>query len=131
MLEILDRLRQLEEDKREAEVGTAEFVAMAAEAEGLSRDVFRWSQLQDDLAKASTRRRETGAVTGRSIEATPPRPLQQILADWREAEVRLQRLAPGSPEATSTTREIEALREQYRAIHQTKVDRDDDLGEPA
>jgi hypothetical protein len=125
MLEIIDRLRQLEEDKREAEVGTPEFVSMATEAEGLSRDVFRWSQLQDDLAKASTRRRETGEVSGRSIEATPVRPLQQILADWREAEVRLQRQAPGSPEARSTTREIEGLREQYRAIHEAKVDRED------
>jgi hypothetical protein len=125
VLEIIDRLRQLEEDKREAEIGTPEFVAMATEAEGLSRDVFRWSQLQDDLAKASTRRRDGGGFSGRSIEDTPVRPLQQILADWREAEVRLQRLVPGSPEATSATREIERLREQYQAIHDTKVDREE------
>ena len=94
---------------------------MAAEAEGLSRDVFRWSQLQEDLARTSTDRRNRGELSGRPIEASPVRPLQEILADWREAEVRLQRLAPGSPEAASTTRDIERLRDQYRAIHDTKT----------
>jgi hypothetical protein len=122
MLEILDRLRSIEEEKRRVEVGTPQFVALASEAEGLSRDVFRWSQLQDDLAHESPRRRATGTVTGRPIEASPVRPMQQILADWREAEIRLQRLRPGSREATQTIRDIERLRDEYQALHDRNVD---------
>jgi uncharacterized protein (UPF0335 family) len=126
MLEILDRLRRLEEEKRSVEVGTPEFAAMATEAEGLSRDVFRWSQLQDDLAHASKTRRKTGEVSGRPIEALSPRPLHRILADWREAEVRLQRLAPGSRAANATIRAIERFRDEYQAIHARKAEHEAD-----
>jgi hypothetical protein len=59
-----------------------------------------------------------------------PRRLDRILANWREAQFRLEIAALGSPEAEAATREIERLREEYQAIHGVKMNgHSDGLGE--
>lgn len=53
-----------------------------------------------------------------------PRPLDRVLAHWREAQLRLEIAVPGSPEAEAAARDIERLREEYQAGHESRVDVD-------
>lgn len=124
MLSLVDRLRGLEQEKRQHPIGSEPFVALAAEAEQLSRLIFRWSQMQGALAEESPRRTD-GA---HAISDVAPRPIHRLLADWREAELRLLGAVPGSPEAQAATDQIEALREEYRRVQddQRRADREHD-----
>src|SRR3954470_4906337 len=115
MLRMLDELRDVETRKREAPIGTPEFVGLAEEAENLSRLVFRWSGLQMQLASQSQ-----AAVRGGTLEPEPttsiePRPLDRVLALWREAQFRLETPRPGSAEAEAAANDIERLREEFHA----------------
>ena len=50
-----------------------------------------------------------------------PRPLDRVLAHWREAQLRLEIAKPGSPEAEEAVRDIERLRDEYQAGHEAHV----------
>jgi hypothetical protein len=119
MLEMLDRLADIERRKAEIEeVGSAPFVELAAEAEALAQVVFRWSQLQLQQAIAATLvPREERAVRLADIQ---PRRLDVILADWRQAQVRLDAARPGTPEALRAADDVERLRTEYRAAQRDK-----------
>jgi hypothetical protein len=111
MLSLVDQLRELERQKRGHPIGSPEFVRLAAETEGLSRLIFRWSQMQGALAEDTLR-----SQPGASIEEIAPRPIHRLLADWREAELRLLSASPGSPDAERATDAIERAREEYRRL---------------
>lgn len=125
MLSLVDRLRGLEQEKRQHPIGSDPFIALAAEAEQLSRLIFRWSQMQGALAEESPRQSD-GA---HAISDVQPRPIHRLLADWREAELRLVGAVPGSPEAQAATDQIEVLREEYRRVQedQRRADREHDV----
>lgn len=53
-----------------------------------------------------------------SIEQTPPRSIQLILAEWRDAEKRAGEAEPGSPEAVELERVIDLLRDEYLRAHE-------------
>jgi hypothetical protein len=119
MIEYIDQLRAAEETKRTVEVGSAAFIRAAKEAEEISRLAFRWAQMQLQMALAVEG--GTGDIPGdvRLIEVEP-RPLDRVLAHWREAQVRLEVAAPGSPESEAAVRDIERLREEYQAGHKQR-----------
>ena len=121
MLDYIDRLREAEERKREVEVGSPEFITAAEDAAELSRMAFRWAQMQLQMALAS--QSETGGMAAdvRLIEVEP-RPLDRVLAHWREAQLRLELAAPGTPESEAAVRDIERLREEYQAGHEARGD---------
>jgi hypothetical protein len=48
-----------------------------------------------------------------------------ILANWREAQLRLEIARPGSPEASSAADGIERLREEYHAAHEVLANSDE------
>ena|SRR5215212_1787987 len=121
MLAMLDRLKALEVDKRQYPLGSAEFVERAEEVERLSRLVFRWSGIQQQMADQSVRRVETGALPAEPLAEVEPRPLDRILATWREAQLRFELAKPGSPEAQDAADEIERLREEYHATAEAKM----------
>lgn len=50
-----------------------------------------------------------------------PRPLDRILANWREAQLRFELATPGSAEAEAAMADVERLREEYQASHETRV----------
>jgi hypothetical protein len=127
MLALVDRLRDLEQQKRQHPIGSDPFLALAAEAEQLSRLIFRWSQMQGALAEESPRRSDAS----QAIRDVQPRPIHRLLADWREAELRLLGATPGSSEAEAATDQVEALREEYRRIEQDqrRAEGDDGGGE--
>lgn len=116
MLAMLDRLRALEVEKRRYLIGSPDFIALAEEAEALSRIVFRWSQLQEAMAEESRAADPSKPPLAVSIDGVPPRPIHDLLADWRECELRLLTAPTGSAEAQEAVRRIEAIREEYRVI---------------
>ena len=53
-----------------------------------------------------------------------PRPLDRVLAQWREAQVRLELATPGSPASEAAVQDIERLREEYQAGHRSRMEVD-------
>lgn len=130
MLEIIDQLRQAEERKQQVPVGSPGFLQAAKQAEELSRLAYRWAGMQLAMALDTNNRIASGQIDGEvRLITVEPRPLDRILAHWREAQFRLEIAALGSPEAEAATREIERLREEYQAGFEVKVNSDG--GQPA
>jgi hypothetical protein len=129
LLEMLDLLRASEERKREEELGSAEFVALAEEAEMQGRLVFRWTGLQLELAREAARRRALGELDPKlRINDIQPRAIDVILAGWREAQLRLEIAKPGSPDAAAAADRIERLRDEYHRAAAAQTDAAADLG---
>ena len=118
MLALLDRLREVERAKQNTTLGSAELLHLAHEAEELSRVIFRWSGLQLQQAEAS----QAWPDGGDRIGDARPRPLDRILANWREAQIRFDLAVPGTREAEQAASEVERLREEFRATQLTKFD---------
>ena len=119
MLDFIDRLRDAEEAKRAAEMGSPEFVEAARDAEDLSRMAFRWAQMQLQMALEV---QQGGTLPDVRLIDVEPRPLDRVLAAWREAQMRLELATPGSPDAEAAVKDIERLREEYQAGHRERVD---------
>jgi hypothetical protein len=121
MLGMIDRLRSVERDKQEARFGSPEFIAHAQEAERLSRMVFRWSGMQLGMAEAAAGDVQRGETSTEPLVNVHPRPLDRILANWREAQLRLEIAKPGSPEAAAAAEQVERLREEFHAVQDVKL----------
>jgi len=119
MLEFIDQLRAAEEAKRDVEMGSPEFVEAARKAEELSRMAFRWAQMQ--LQMALEVQDQGGDMTDVRLIDVEPRPLDRVLAAWREAQMRLDLATPGSPESEAAVRYIERLREEYQASYRARA----------
>jgi hypothetical protein len=119
LLDMIDELRAMELHKRTLALGTPEFVQQAARTADQGRIVFRWTQMQLEMAHETAARVERGeqAPNVHLIEVVP-RPIDKILAHWREAQLRLEIARPGSSEAVAATNDIERLREEYHAAHE-------------
>jgi hypothetical protein len=124
MVTMLERLSAVELAKRTLMVGSDDFIEHAREAERLARLVFRWSQLQLQLAEVSPAAVASGEMSGVAIDVIAPRPIDRILAEWREAQIRLEIARPGSPEATQAADDIERLRDEYHAAHRQVRERE-------
>ncbi|HET7473400.1 MAG TPA: hypothetical protein VFJ71_09765 [Candidatus Limnocylindrales bacterium] len=125
---IIERLGQIEHDKRGVALGSPEFISMAAEVERLSRLLFRWSGFQMQLATESASAVSRGDIPAEPLAAVQPRPLDRVLALWREAQIRLELAKPGSPEADAAATDIERLREEYHATTEAKLSEDETDG---
>ncbi|MFL5645231.1 MAG: hypothetical protein ACJ78L_07740 [Chloroflexota bacterium] len=116
MLDWINAMQEAESAKHDLPLGSPEFVAKAVEVERISKLAFRWAQMQLQVAEQAARRRETGELTGSEPLANfEPRPLDIVLSNWREAQLRLEVAPPGSPEAQQAVDDIERLREEYQA----------------
>jgi hypothetical protein len=119
LLEIIDDLRTLERRKQTVAVGTPEFVDLAVKAADQAKLTFRWCQMQLEMAHEAAARLESGQETPNvHLIKVVPRPIDRILANWREAQFRLEIARPGSREAMSAADEIERLREEYQVAHE-------------
>ena len=119
MLSLIDELRASEERTRQVVLGTPEFVEIARETEVAARLVFRWAQMQLELAQSSSPL--DAATEPVRLVNVVPRPIDRILANWREAQLRLEIAHPGSPEAEAAASDIERLREEYQAAHEVRL----------
>jgi hypothetical protein len=129
MLAYIDQLQAAEARKRSVEVGSHDFIAAAEEASELSRLMFRWAQMELEMALAVQAGGGAVAADVRLINVVP-RPLDRVLAHWREAQLRLEIATPGSPEADAAVRDIERLRDEYQAGHESQQADAEHLADP-
>jgi len=119
LLTIIDELRTLERRKQATALGTPEFVELAVKAADQAKLVFRWCQMQLEMALEASARLVSGEETPNvHLIKVVPRAIDRILASWREAQFRLEIARPGSPEAMSAADDIERLREEYQVAHE-------------
>jgi hypothetical protein len=119
LLANLEQLDALEQEKRRLDPGDPRIVELAAAVEEVARRVLGRTIRQHDLAAIAHRlaEQDSPAAPATSIEETP-REIHLILADWRDAERRAQAATAGSSEADEAAREVERLRDEYRAAHE-------------
>lgn len=118
MLSMLDRVRELESRKRELAPGTEQFAQLAWDVAEQARLIVRWSELQ--LRQANESLGEP--ASNMPLVDVPPRRLDAVLADWREAEMRLSQALPGSPEADRAAGDVARLRDEYAVLQDRKLD---------
>jgi hypothetical protein len=120
MIELIDQLKTKENQKREAPFGSLEFVGLARDTAESARLVFRWAQMQYEMALSTERIAPAGDGPVRLVNVIP-RPIDRILANWREAQLRLEIAHPGSPEAETAASDIERLREEYQVAYDARL----------
>jgi hypothetical protein len=114
----LEALATLEEEKRQIAPDDTRVVDLATRIEDIAKRVLVASGRQRELTEQIHRIADAGSAADppTSIEATP-RPIAAILADWRDAERRLEGTKSGSAEEREVEILVDQLREEYRAAH--------------
>lgn len=132
LLSALDRLYELETEKRQLQAGSRRFVELAEQVETLTHAVLTTTRRQEALAKAAEYTAGAAGPSGTPIDQIRPpgveRRLHEILSDWRAAERRLRDALPGSAEYAQTSAEVDALRYEYRLTHEEERRRTDRRG---
>jgi hypothetical protein len=123
MLRLVDRLRAAEVTKRAESPGTETFARLAWEVTELARTVTRWSELQLRQANEALASAVDTAETDGSpaLDTIPARRLDVVLAEWRQAEIRLSQALPGSPEVEAASEAAARLRDEYRTLQDRKL----------
>lgn len=114
LLATLDELYALENTKRELTPGSREFVELAGRIEQLARSVLTETRRQEAFAQRAERSRGTPDEVDRPLEDVPPRPIQIILAEWRQAERLQAGVENPSPAYDQLQADIRRLRREYR-----------------
>jgi hypothetical protein len=120
LLRALDRMNELEAEKRTVPTGSEKFVALAREVERLAVEVLRHTQNQSTLAETTEERADAGGGLGRPIAtiSAAPRDMPTILNEWRDAERALAAADPSSQEAAISAADVRRLRAEYRLAHE-------------
>ena len=118
LLADLEALEELERQKRGLQPDDPQLVDTARRVETIARRLLGQSVRQRELTAVINDLAQAGHPDApqRTIDATP-REIHQILADWRDAERRARAAAPDSAEAEAANADIDRLREEYRAAH--------------
>jgi hypothetical protein len=117
ILETIGKLTNLEVDKREAQPGTAAFVETARTVRTLAQALLDQAGDEQRLAERLQRLRQDahGAVPERPIaRVSGARPIQVVLAEWREAERRLIQAEVASDVERAAKADADRLREEYQ-----------------
>ena len=115
----LEALSTLEDEKRQIAPDDPRFVDLATRIESIAARVLVMSGRQRELTEEMHRIADDGSASSvpESIEDTP-RPIAAILADWRDAERRLEGTEAGSAEEREVEVLVEQLRDEYRKAHE-------------
>ena len=118
LLRDLDVLVTIEEEKRSLEPGDERLVELAGRIEEIAQRILSGSVRQHQLTQVVNAQVEAGSAHApeSSIDETP-RPIQAVLAEWREAERRALAAEPGSAEAAEADALVARCREEYRRAH--------------
>jgi hypothetical protein len=120
VMRALERLQELETEKRGIEPGTARFRKIAREVARLSASVFAHSHAQDQLAEKTVALREQAGIVLQPIaDIQPSREIQVILAEWRDAERRMSEAKPNSADHARAEADADRLRAEYRRTYQS------------
>ncbi len=119
LLRDLEVLVTIEEEKRSLEPGDPRLVELAARIEEIAGRILAATTRQHDLSRIVNGQVEAGSPNApdTSIENTV-RPIQAVLADWRDAERRALAADAGSAEAAEANALVDRLREEYRRAHE-------------
>jgi len=119
LLRDLDVLVTIEEEKRSLEPGDPRLVELAERIEEIARRVLDGTTRQHDLTRVVNAQVKAGSsgAPETSIDETV-RPIEAVLADWRDAERRAVVAEPGSAEAAEANAMVGRLREEYRRAHE-------------
>ena len=123
LLRDLEVLSTIEEEKRSLEPGDPRLVELANRIEVIAQRVLVGSVRQRQLTEVVNGQVEAGSPDAPSgtIEDTP-RPIAEILTQWREAERRVEAALAGSGEAAEAEALVERLRDEYRRAHEAARD---------
>jgi hypothetical protein len=123
ILRDLEVLSAIEEQKRTLEPGDPRIVELAKRVEEVATRVLAASVRQRQLAEINKAKVDAGVATTpeTSINDTP-RPIADILAGWRAAELRLEVAEPGSAETAEAEALSDQLREEYRRAFESRQD---------
>jgi hypothetical protein len=115
----LEVLGTIEAQKRSLEPDDPRLVELSERVEELAARLLASSSRQRHLTETGAARVEAGAATApdRSIEDTP-RPIPDILSEWRAAERRLEAAEPGSADALEAEAMADHLRQEYRQAYE-------------
>lgn len=119
LLEDLERLVALEEEKRTVPADDPRLVELAREVEEVAARVLAHSAAQRQLSEEVTSDLPPDAP---SIDETS-RPIAAILAEWRATEHQLATIEPDSPDAAALERRIGLLRDEYRRAYERAAGR--------
>ncbi len=119
VLRDLEVLGAIETQKRTLDPGDPQLVELSERVEALAARLLASSSRQRKLTEVSNAKVDAGASSAptAAIDDTP-RPIPDILAEWRAAERRLAAAEPGSAEALEAEAMTEHLRLQYRRAHE-------------
>jgi hypothetical protein len=122
LLRDLDVLVTIEEQKRLLKPGDPQLIELAGRVEEIARRVLDGTARQHALTRVANAQVRVGAPDApvAPIEETV-RPIQSILADWRDAERRATAAEPGSAEALEAEALVERLRDEYRRAHEAAL----------
>jgi hypothetical protein len=123
LLRDLDVLSAIEEEKRSLQPGDPRLIHLAARIEEIAQRVLVGSVRQRQLTEVVNAQVEAASpeAPDAPIEETP-RPMDAILADWRNAERRAAAAIPGSAEAAEAVALVGRLRDEYRRAHEAARD---------
>jgi hypothetical protein len=111
----LEVLAAIEDEKRTLAPGDPRLVELATRVEDVARRVLTSTVRQRKLTEAGKEQADAATPDApvASIEDTP-RPIAEILAEWRAAERRAAAAEPGSAEAAEARALGDHAREEYR-----------------
>jgi hypothetical protein len=115
----LDVLSAIEEQKRALEPGDPQLEALSERLDAVATRLLDASSPERRLGEAGNTAVESGfeATPPASIDETP-RPIPDILAEWRAAERRLQAAEQGSADAVEAQALSDHLRQEYRLAYE-------------
>src|SRR3954451_25236454 len=113
VLGALEKLHELEIEKRTVAPTNPRFHELAREVEQLADSLANKAEVQADLGETVAQQYEQTGETATPI-AEMPRDAMAILNEWRDAERRASAMAPGSAEETAARADVDRLRGEYQ-----------------
>lgn len=121
VMQVLEQLARLEQEKRTAMPGTAQFDSLAGEIERLAALMFSATHTEKELAERASAVDRAGTELPPIEDIPAQRDAHTILTEWREAERRLASFAIESTEHTQAAADVRRLRDEYHRYHQGQV----------
>lgn len=116
VLGTLDKMRDLEVEKRSIPPTDPRFQQLANEIQQLADGLTSTAEVQADLGEKVAKKHEVAGEEAPAIDETH-RDVMTILADWREAERHLASLPADSAEKRAARAEVDRLRAEYQRAH--------------
>jgi phage-related tail protein len=122
VLVALDKLRELEVEKRSVSPTSPRFHTLAREVEQLADRLANTAEVQADLGEKIAEQHAQAADAAPPIEQMA-RDVATILAEWRDAERRAMTAVAGSSDETAARADVERLRAEYQRAHRSATQR--------